>query len=136
MFGDWGNELLIDDIEHGVLRRNGDRKSDKPRQFSLADERLKLMVNELDSRVHFALNCGSISCPPIAYYETSKIDQQLRFAEQNFSQSEFVINHKKRTIECSSIFVWYRKDFGNWYLNAPELSRYKIIERPYVWKIQ
>lgn len=126
----------LDDIEHGILRKNGERKNDKPRQFSVSDWRLNLMVNKLDARVHFALNCGSISCPPIAFYERVKIDEQLALAEENFSQSEFLIDHEKRIVECSSIFVWYRKDFGNLYLNASELSHYKIIERPYIWKIQ
>lgn len=129
-------DFSLDDIEHGILRRNGDRKNEKPRQLSAEDERLNFVVNNIDYRIHFALNCGSVSCPPNAYYEAVKIDQQLRLAEESFSQSEFVIDHKKRAIECSSIFVWYRKDFGNRYLNAPELSRYKIIERPYIWKIR
>lgn len=129
-------DFSLDDIEHGILRRNGDRKNDKPRQFSVEDKRANLMVDGLDSRIHFALNCGSLSCPPIAFYEASKIDLQLSLAEESFSQSEFLIDHENRLVECSSIFVWYRKDFGNRYLNKPELSRYKIIERPYIWKIQ
>lgn len=129
-------EFSLDDIEHGILRNNGERKNNKPRQFSAGEARRNLMVDTLDSRVHFALNCGSISCPPIAFYEASKIDKQLALAEESFSQSEFLVNHEKRMVECSSIFIWYRIDFGSQYLNDPELSHYEIIERPYIWKIQ
>jgi len=126
----------LDDIEHGILRRNGDRKNGKPKQFSAQDKRQKLMVNEMDFRIHFALNCGSISCPPIAFYEAEKIDKQLALAEENFSGSEFVIDSEKKKLFCSSIFIWYRKDFGNRYLNDPKLSHYEIVERSYLWKIQ
>ena len=129
-------DFSLDDIEHGILRRNGERKNNKSRQFSAGNKRSNLMVDMLDDRVHFALNCGGVSCPPIAFYEASKIGAQLDLAEESFSRSEFLIDHEKRIVECSSIFVWYRKDFGNRYLNEPELSRYKIIERPYIWKIQ
>lgn len=126
----------LDDIEHGILRINGPRKNEKPDQFFVSDKRLKLMVKTMDYRVHFALNCGSLSCPPIAYYSEDEIDEQLRLAEKSFSTAEFVINHEEKTIDCSSIFLWYRFDFGNHYLNDSVLSQYTINERPYIWKIQ
>jgi len=126
----------LDDIEHGILRWNGPRKKEKPDQFLAGDERLKLMVQTMDYRVHFALNCGSLSCPPIAYYSQGKIDEQLRLAEESFSAVEFVINQEGKGIDCSSIFLWYRSDFGNHYLNDSVLSQYTVNERPYIWKIQ
>jgi len=126
----------LDDIEHGVLRKNGQRKNNKPDQFSEGDERHKFMVQAMDYRVHFALNCGSLSCPPIAFYFSTKIDEQLRLAEEGFSSTEFMVNHGERTIHCSSIFIWYRSDFGNHYLNDSVLSQYTVNERPYIWKIQ
>jgi len=126
----------LDAIEHGILRKNGPRKKDKPKQFSDEDSRLKLMLKNMDFRVHFALNCGSVSCPPIAYYSEVKIDEELSLAESSFSSSEFVIDHANKHIECSAIFVWYRPDFGNHYLNDSVLSQYTVNERPYVWKIQ
>lgn len=126
----------LDDIEHGILRRNGPKKKEKPDQFFEGDMRLRFMVKTMDYRVHFALNCGSLSCPPIAFYSKSEIDQELRVAEEGFSTAEFVINHKEKTIDCSSIFLWYRSDFGNHYLNDSVLSQYTVNERPYIWKIQ
>ncbi len=126
----------LDDIEHGILRKNGVRKNDKPRQFSKSDLRLKLMPENLDYRIHFALNCGSVSCPPIAYYSSVKIEAELSLAERSFSNSEFIVDHSQKTIDCSPIFVWYKMDFGNHYLNDSVLSQYTLIERPYIWKIQ
>lgn len=129
-------DFSLDDIEHGILRRNGDRKNDRPKQFLASDPRLQFMLEKPDFRIHFALNCGSVSCPPISYYDEANIDQQLTLAEGSFSEQEFVVNRELKNIECSSIFVWYRNDFEDCYLNAPELSHYTVVERPYVWEIQ
>lgn len=131
-----GIRFSLDDIEHGILRRNGPRRSGKPDQFQAGDPRMKWMADQLDYRIHFALNCGSVSCPPIAFYDAPLIDEQLRAAEESFASSEFIVNNEKETVECSSIFVWYRSDFGENYLNAPALSRYDIVQRPYIWKIR
>lgn len=47
-----------------------------------------LKVTKKDSRVLFALNCGSVSCPPIAFYDSEKIDLQLELAESVFVKSD------------------------------------------------
>ncbi|WP_170827432.1 DUF547 domain-containing protein [Roseivirga sp. 4D4] len=131
-----GFRFSLDAIEHGILRKNGPRKNGKPRQFSDGDLRLNLMLENMDFRVHFALNCGSVSCPPIAFYSSDKIDEQLGLAESSFSASEFIVDHVNKSIDCSAIFVWYRSDFGNHYLNDSVLSQYAVTERSYIWKIQ
>lgn len=125
----------LDDIEHGILRQNGERKKGKPRQFDTDDSRLLLMVKAFDSRIHFALNCGSVSCPPIAFYSTQNIDAELSLAEESFASQEFLIDHENRTIHCSEIFIWYKADFPNTYLNSPELRTYKVVPIPYQWTI-
>lgn len=126
----------LDDIEHGILRKNGQRRKGKSEQFSAADKRCQFMVKNFDFRIHFALNCGSVSCPPISFYRSSDINQQLDLAEQAFSLEEFRVNEEEKRIDCSSIFIWYQADFGNHYLNDSVLSQYTIFERPYTWKIQ
>ncbi|GMI39843.1 hypothetical protein TeGR_g12793 [Tetraparma gracilis] len=49
--------LSLDDVEHGLLRS-------EPGRFPPGDAREGLRV-QLDKRVHFALNCGASSCPPV-----------------------------------------------------------------------
>ncbi len=132
-----GNILFsLDDIENGILRRNGERRNSKPLQFDLDNPRLTLMVDTFDFRIHFALNCGSISCPAIAFYSEDNLNEELDRTTKSFAEEEFVVNHKVRTITCSQLFVWYKKDFGNLFLNDPNLSHYRVIERPYQWKIK
>ena len=58
----------LDDIEHGILRQNA-----RPR-FEKQDDRFQLMVEQVDPRIHFALNCGALSCPPIAFYNSKQIE--------------------------------------------------------------
>lgn len=122
-------EFSLDDIEHGLLRRNAREHLDA------SDPRLYFQVDELDYRIHFALNCGARSCPAIAYYSVENINEQLDLAEALFSENEFIVDHKNKSIVCSELFVWYQQDFKNVYLNDSELSAYSFSTTPYDWRI-
>ena len=61
-----GYNLSLNDIENGVLRSNRAAMATlymKP--FSASDPRMKIILPEVEPRIHFALNCGAKSCPPI-----------------------------------------------------------------------
>lgn len=80
--------LSLGGIENGILRK----------------------MNE--PRIHFAINCASISCPKLSNeaYTAAKINEQLDRAAKEF------INSEKNKISASnpkvsSIFDWYKKDF-------------------------
>ena len=82
------NNLSLGGIENGVLRK----------------------MNE--PRIHFAINCASISCPNLLNeaYTAAKINKQLDKAAAGF------INGNKNEINAaepklSSIFDWYSKDY-------------------------
>ena len=130
-----GLRFSLDNIEHGILRRNT-RTSYWPfSQFMFWDRRRKLLCDEVDYRIHFALNCGANSCPVIAFYNQEQIETLLDLATSNFVGSEFEVNEKSKTISCSRIFSWYKKDFSNEYLNDPKYREYKIVLKPYDWSI-
>tara|TARA_R110002124_G_scaffold99337_1_gene245312 strand:- start:44574 stop:45377 length:804 start_codon:yes stop_codon:yes gene_type:complete len=80
--------LSLGGIENGILRK----------------------MNE--PRIHFAINCASISCPKLLNeaYTAARINEQLDKATTQF------INSDKNDISAdnpklSSIFDWYKKDF-------------------------
>jgi len=82
------NTLSLGGVENGILRK----------------------MNE--PRIHFAINCASISCPKLLNeaYTAGKINEQLDKAASQF------INGNKNSIEqdkvqLSSIFDWYQKDY-------------------------
>ncbi len=70
-----------------------------------------------EPRIHFAIVCASISCPPLRNeaFEGYKIDEQLTSQAKLFvndvTRNKFDIN--KKEAELSKIFSWFDDDFGN-----------------------
>lgn len=103
----------LDDIEHGILRGNKKKHLLSRRPFPDGDPRKRFIVEEVDPRIHFALVCGSNSCPPIDVYEASEIDEQLELVTSGFINSDEVIVEKEsKVLRVSRIFKWYGDDFG------------------------
>jgi hypothetical protein len=102
----------LDDIEHGVLRANQGFPYFPGSHFSSSDPRLEAVVYPMDPRIHFALNCASQSCPPIAYYQAEKIDEQLDLAAANFINAETRLDESGVVLNISRVFKWYQADFG------------------------
>lgn len=86
-----GGKINLYDLENGVIR--GFR----------------------DARVHAAINCASISCPPLAprAYDPADLDGQLDRVTRAFCSSPVHVRTDDQTseIRLSSIFEWYRSDF-------------------------
>ena len=88
-----GQSITLRELEHGVLRGNPPRPGrhwpdDDPRQsqdnvpdpsqcFAEGDPRLAFVI-PCDGRIHFALNCGALSCPLVLSYTPETVDQELR----------------------------------------------------------
>ena len=118
----------------------------------------------VDPRLHFALNCASGSCPPLAReaYQGKRLDEQLERQTRSFINSSrgFQIDEAGKKIELSEIFNWYREDFveevneaGNAkgdildylekYLDEDKLTAlkgarqqgYEVIYQPYDWSL-
>lgn len=122
-------EFSLDDIEHGILRRNARKHLEKN------DPKLQYMVGILDYRIHFALNCGAVSCPAIAFYTLARLEEQLEQATQSFVTQEFHVHHENKTIHCSSLFEWYKMDFENQFLNNPRYKGYSVLLKEYDWSV-
>ena len=108
-----GQRFSLDDIEHGILRRYRWKLSlgFLPNLFASRLIR-RLAVGRLDHRIHFALNCGAVSCPPIAFYHHEKLDSQLGLATLSFMESETVADDANGEIFVSRLLLWYLGDFG------------------------
>ncbi len=109
-----GEQWSLDDIEHGILRKGRYKYSlgffTNP---FLSKNIKKLTVSKLDYRIHFALNCGAKSCPPIAFYSGDEIDRQLEIATLSFLENETQVNESAKVIHISRLFLWYLGDFGS-----------------------
>lgn len=122
-----GEILSFDDIEHGIIRKSRCKLSlgylRKP--FRPKWER-KLRVNNIDWRIHFALNCGAKSCPPIAIYNPKELDQQLDFMTKAYLKEQTSYNPETKTATSSVLMSWFRADFGGKSGACKILYQYKI----------
>jgi hypothetical protein len=107
------NKISLDKIEHGILRRSKIKWSlgYVNKIFPSALEK-KLRVEKVDYRIHFALNCGAKSCPPIAFYNPDDLDTQLDVATKAFLTSECEYNKEQNTVSVPKLMSWFRADFG------------------------
>jgi hypothetical protein len=108
-----GHNLSPNAIEHGILRRSallaGLGYLHNP--FASAFER-RMRVSRVDPRVHFALNCGARSCPPLAAWDPSTTDRDLERATADYLESESHRSGDGRELTVPRLLLWYRGDFG------------------------
>jgi hypothetical protein len=72
----------------------------------------RLAVSKIDYRIHFTLNCGAKSCPPIAFYKYEDLEKQLTIATKSFLKSETDIDTVGKVLHTSKILQWFKGDFG------------------------
>jgi hypothetical protein len=104
--------LTLDEIENGVLRRNAPHTATGARLFDDDDPRIALCPSRVDPRIHAALVCASTSCPPVAFYEASKLDAQLELATLNYVASDVEVDEVNRLVRVPITFRYYQSDFG------------------------
>ncbi len=87
-----GHTMSLDDIEHGVLR-----------------------PYFLDERIHFAVNCASVGCPPLAAhaFDGSTLDKQLEAATRRTLQDQRYVRVDSDRLVLTNILNWYGSDFTN-----------------------
>lgn len=108
-----GKTFSLDKIEHGILRRSKIKWSLGYLSKLFPDKtEKKLRVDKLDNRIHFALNCGAKSCPPIAFYNPENLNTQLDVASKAYLSAEINYNSKTNILELPAILSWFRRDFG------------------------
>lgn len=108
-----GCTFSLDELEHGIMRANTRHPYKLRKPFGRGDQRKHLAVKKLDPRVHFALNCGAKSCPPVKKYTAEAIDEELRLAAMAFCEQDgnVLIDEEKSEVSLSKILFWYMADF-------------------------
>jgi len=102
-----GRSMSLDDIEHDTMR-----------------------PTFRDPRIHYAVNCASIGCPNLSAraWRASTLEADLDAAARAY------VNHprgasvdKRGSLRVSSLYKWYREDFGSSDLGVIEhLRRYAV----------
>ncbi len=110
-----GYQLSMHEIEHGVLRRGATiwslgyvrllwARSDFARKFA---------VDSVDYRIHFALNCGALSCPPVVAYHLPVVERQLDDSSALYLQQQVQYDIKTGTLFVPRLLLWFTGDFGS-----------------------
>ena len=107
------------DLENGILR--GNRRApyalSKPISSSKSEPRYAFVLKseEVDERIHFALNCGSKSCPTLRLYHGHAIHEELRVAGQYYCNDDrhVFVDQVANELHLSQMFHWYKDDFVN-----------------------
>lgn len=108
-----GEMISFAKIEHGIIRKSqwplglGLIRKWFPNKF----ER-KLRVDKRDYRIHFALNCGAKDCPPVAIYTADRIEEQLTKGTEMYLKRTSNYDAKQNEVAVTSLFNWFRGDFG------------------------
>ena len=86
----FGQPASLDHVEHGLIR-----------------------TIFTEPRIHFAVNCASISCPPLMpeAFVADRLDTQLETATFNFLMDVDANRLEGNTLYVSKIFDWYEQDF-------------------------
>lgn len=82
-----------------------------------------------DPRIHVALVCGAVSCPPLRdrAYEADTLDKVLDAKMKHWLTAEPSrnrVDRKNHTLKLSPIFNWYADDFGGKSHVAAYVNRY------------
>jgi hypothetical protein len=123
-----GTDLSLDDIEHGILRGSRSKYGFGyvPRLLPSPFEK-RYRLADLDPRIHFALNCGAGSCPPIRFYDPDKIDDQLDLATRGYLETTVEYDPDAGTARVPKVFSWYRGDFDGKSGMVSLLKEYEIV---------
>lgn len=118
-----GQEYDLNNIEHNILRKYFD-----------------------DPRIHFGVNCASVSCPALPNYAftADQLDEQLDALAKAFlaDKSRNIISAD--AIQLSKIFSWFKGDFTkkgtlieflNQYSPTPINNNAKINYLDYDWQL-
>lgn len=139
-----GNMMSFADIEHGILRRSQLELflGYMTNPFASKIEK-SLRVEKRDYRIHFALNCGAKSCPPILIYDDEELDTQLDRISQTFLNRFSSYDSEANLVTTTSLFSWFRGDFGGSQGIREILHKFSIspstevdiITSPYDWSL-
>ncbi|MDI1322368.1 MAG: DUF547 domain-containing protein [Algoriphagus sp.] len=118
-----GVESSLDEIEHSILRK----------EFE-------------EPRIHFAINCASVSCPPLLNeaFIASKLEAQLDKVARGFINDSSRNKITADNAQISALFSWFKGDFTkkgslidflNLYSKVKIKSTAKISHLDYNWNL-
>ena len=102
-----GVEMSLDEVEHSILRK----------EFE-------------EPRIHFAINCASVSCPPLLNeaFMAANLENQLTRVTTTFINDPIRNKISSQSAQLSSIFSWFKGDFTKKGTLIEFLNRYAKVK--------
>jgi hypothetical protein len=102
-----GVEMSLDEVEHSILRK----------EFE-------------EPRIHFAINCASVSCPPLLNeaFVVANLENQLTRVATAFINDPTRNKISSQSAQLSSIFSWFKGDFTKKGTLIEFLNRYAKVK--------
>jgi hypothetical protein len=102
-----GVDMSLDEVEHSILRK----------EFE-------------EPRIHFAINCASVSCPPLLNeaFVASNLENQLMRVTTTFVNDPSRNKISSQSAQLSSIFSWFKGDFTKKGTLIEFLNRYSKVK--------
>lgn len=103
-----GHSITLDELEHGVLRRQS-----RVNGRAVPRAARSLRPARVDFRIHAALNCAAVACPPLQRraFRASTLDRDLGQAFSTFAASDRAARLDGSRVVLSSLFDWFSADF-------------------------
>lgn len=101
----FGESISLDDLEHGMIRAWPEFR---------------------EPRIHFAVNCAAIGCPPLRAeaYTGAALDKQLEDNTKLFLADSDRNYLEGETLYVSRIFDWYEEDFEKGWQGVDSVARF------------
>lgn len=108
-----GESLSFDKVEHGIIRSSKNKYSlGYFGKFFVDDFEERFRLKTVDYRIHFALNCGAKSCPPVVFYDYKMIDIQLNQSSRKYLEATVELDRNKNDLFVPILAFWFKADFG------------------------
>ena len=115
------------------------------KSYSLGDVENNVLRKMGESRIHFAINCASVSCPKLLNeaFTADKLSSQLRSVTRAFFSDKTKNQLTDGNLKISKLFEWYATDFSkgniiayiNKYSGQTINSSSKISYLEYNWNL-
>ncbi|MBK9420994.1 MAG: DUF547 domain-containing protein [Flavobacteriales bacterium] len=123
------NPSLSVPLVHTVWTSTKFKIGDK--EYSLDDVENKVLRGKFaDPRIHFAINCASMSCPPLRNeaFIGARVQEQLDDQARNFINNTHYNKITKGKSELSKIFSWFSGDFKKQGTLIEFLNKYSKVK--------
>ncbi len=131
-------QLIIDNYPvKSIMKINGGKPWDlafieiNNKKYTLNNIENDILRKEYDdARIHFAINCASISCPKLATkaYEAVTLEKQLTESTKDFINNTSKNNLSPTVIAVSKVFDWFKDDFKSYGGIIPFINKYSNIK--------